>query len=849
VLLALTMMPFGAIAAYAAELGAQSEFDPAIDQTEVNGDESAPLASETDIADEAAEDDDLLSDDMSLDSFTSDAEGLSFDDTNQTEASVIIVTGIEQMLTLMEGGSVSYQEALNSSLAWMIIDTPNPLVGSVHGEWVIISLARAGVQPGDTVAGVTMPLDYYDNYLNNVLEDAIALDEYDEPVWYSSVDSIVHKDKATDNERIAIALAALGVDITAFGPYNMLLPLSDQGYATWQGNNAITFALIALDTNAYDVPDHPGSWIRASRRMNGVQSTRESLITALINNEANRGTASAGGWVLGSTGTNPDVDTTAMALQALAPYYNNPAYPEVNPVVDRALTWLSNRQQANGHFTFNTEGSTSESSVQVLTALCALGIDPLTDTRFIKNGYTVLDALLTFYVPGGGFKHVLSGRVDSMATDQAVYGLVAYDRFLHGQNRLYDMTDVGSGGGTVITNAVAPVFTADLSTINTGYQIGETALSLEVAAMSLDGGDISYQWYRNTTDNSQAGLIIDAATLTSYTPPTTAAGTYYYYVVATNTNSNVNGLRTATATSSVSRVIVVSTTGGSSSVDASAVAAAKAATETVFSGVSISQAQASNEALAVDYISSVIDGIVSINGVTANVELISYKAPQAGTASKTSGANGELVFKVTFSRGSVASQTTSNMTLVIAATPYAQQASGGSSTTTTTKSSGTTTAVRKTLLLAAISQVERLNESDYTRETWLKLQNALQTARDVADYDGSTQAEVDTARAALLNSMAALVVVPLPGAGGSNSQSGSGNGQAGNQDTSPSNNANTASQWQWQWWWVALIALALSMAGIITVIIIRGSSGRASDEEDQELEDYVEEEALLGSAK
>ena len=334
--------------------------------------------------------------------------------------------------------SIDYKDALNSSLAFILINTPAPAVGSIGGEWAVLALARAGIQPGDTVNGVTMPSNYYSDYAARVLADAT-----DSSPWYSPADSIIDNNKATENERVTLGLTAAGFDASQFGPYNLLLPLSDQGYATWQGNNAITYALIALDSHNYALPTHPAAWAKASSRMSkdNTQSSRASLIKALLGNEANKGTASAGGWVLGSVGTNPDVDTTAMAIQALAPYYTDPDYPDVKPAVDRALTWLSNKQQDNGQFSFDTSGAASESSAQVVVALSALGIDPAADARFVKNGTSVLDAMMQFYVEGSGFKHLLAGNVDAMATEQCAYALVAYDRFVNHQNRLYDMTN------------------------------------------------------------------------------------------------------------------------------------------------------------------------------------------------------------------------------------------------------------------------------------------------------------------------------------------------------------------------------------------------------------------------
>ena len=80
-------------------------------------------------------------------------------------------------------------------------------------------------------------------------------------------------------------------------------------------------------------------------------------------------------------------------------------------------------------------------------ALTALGIDPNTDERFVKNGNSAIDALLKYYVNGGGFKHILNGQRDGMGTEQAYYALTAYYRFLMEETRLYDMTDVIDMGG------------------------------------------------------------------------------------------------------------------------------------------------------------------------------------------------------------------------------------------------------------------------------------------------------------------------------------------------------------------------------------------------------------------
>ena len=79
-------------------------------------------------------------------------------------------------------------------------------------------------------------------------------------------------------------------------------------------------------------------------------------------------------------------------------------------------------------------------------ALTALNIDPDTDERFVKNGNSALDALVSYGLTGGGFKHLMDGERDGMATEQGYYALTAYARYLMQLNRLYDMTDSFNDG-------------------------------------------------------------------------------------------------------------------------------------------------------------------------------------------------------------------------------------------------------------------------------------------------------------------------------------------------------------------------------------------------------------------
>ena len=278
-----------------------------------------------------------------------------------------------------------------------------PTVNSTGGEWMVIGLARSG-RP--------VPAGYYDNVVEYVKAMADANER-------------LHRAKVTDNARVILALTAIGKDVTNVGGHNLLKGLDNMAYVQKQGINGPIFTLIALDSHNYPT-------------MGDV--TREKLIQVILDAQL-----PGGGWNL--SGENADTDMTAMAIQALAPYYKT--NETVKAAVDKALEALSALQCSDGGFgSWGTVNS--ESCAQVIVALTALGIDPATDSRFVKNGSTVLGALAGFYVDGGGFKHTADGERNGMATEQGYYALAAYFRFANAQTSLYDMSDVTiqTGGNT-----------------------------------------------------------------------------------------------------------------------------------------------------------------------------------------------------------------------------------------------------------------------------------------------------------------------------------------------------------------------------------------------------------------
>jgi hypothetical protein len=119
---------------------------------------------------------------------------------------------------------------------------------------------------------------------------------------------------------------------------------------------------------------------------------------------------------------------------------------------------------------------------------------------------------------------------------------------------------VTSDVAIVTVNPAAPIDaqtpTITAQPIGRSYNPNDTAQALIVEASVSDGGSLSYQWYKNTENNTENATQIDGEIATTFTPPTNAIGTLYYYVTVTNTNNYVNGNPTASVTSDVAAITI-----------------------------------------------------------------------------------------------------------------------------------------------------------------------------------------------------------------------------------------------------------------------------------------------------
>lgn len=290
-------------------------------------------------------------------------------------------------------------DTISTTGQWLRDSVAEPTYGSVGGEWLVMGLARSDLEIDN---------EYFESYFQNI------------SAYTAQQGGVLHDRKYTEYSRVILAVTAMGEDPTDVGGFNMLLPLADFEQTCFQGINGPVFALLALDCGDYEIPENTAD---------STQATRDLYVDYIINAQLPEG-----GWSL--MGGEAEIDLTAMALQALAKY---PDRKDVAGAVEKGVAILSEGQNENGGYQFNeNEQASCESVAQVIVALAELGIS-LDDSRFVKNGKSLLDGLMQFRQADGGFSHLVGGETDLLATEQAFYAMVAADRLEKGEASLYRM--------------------------------------------------------------------------------------------------------------------------------------------------------------------------------------------------------------------------------------------------------------------------------------------------------------------------------------------------------------------------------------------------------------------------
>ncbi len=288
---------------------------------------------------------------------------------------------------------------IDESLEYLHGQVPQAKFGS---EWSVMALASGNCDVSES---------YYSDYVDSVAEQI------------ESKGGVLSQ--STDYSRVIMGLSAIGHSPEDVGGYNLLEALADYEFVSKQGLNGPVYALIALDSGNYDIPQAEVDEL----------ATRQMYVDFVLSKELDNG-----GWTF--WGDEADPDMTSMALQALSPYTNQ---SKVSDAVNRGLDVLSDMQseETGGFASWGVEGA--ESVAQIIIALCNLDIDADIDERFVKGENSALDNLMSFYLDDGSFTHALDRPSSNlMATQQSLLALVAYDKYLEGEGDIYDYMGIVS---------------------------------------------------------------------------------------------------------------------------------------------------------------------------------------------------------------------------------------------------------------------------------------------------------------------------------------------------------------------------------------------------------------------
>ena len=346
----------------------------------------------------------------------------------------LILTGV-----LLIGGAVpaqadgeKYQSDEIKSIQEGIISWEKEQMG-IDGKNLLdgVVLEGAGTSGSDWLAFSISRMKQPDNQ-SEYLE---AMQKQVETLYQDDIKKTIEEQhiNPTDFYRAILTINACGGDATSFGTdkEKKTINLVEDGVFNSvfedlgvQGANGYIWALLSVDSKNYEEPEK-AEW------------TREKLVDAILEKEQDDG-----GFSLSSDGDS-DVDITAMALTALAPYKEE---TDVKEAIENGFSWLSEQQMTDGAMpSMGTENV--ESTDWTLIAVCSNDINPLEDARFIKENNSLLDGIFQFRTEDGGIAHSLAeneNAADAMAGYQTLYALESYRRYQQGETKLFDLSDAES---------------------------------------------------------------------------------------------------------------------------------------------------------------------------------------------------------------------------------------------------------------------------------------------------------------------------------------------------------------------------------------------------------------------
>lgn len=311
--------------------------------------------------------------------------GTPVDNTAGAQPVTIKVTVAKSALPIVDIDKI-ISEGIAISRDYMLNKMENGL--TYGSEWMVITLLRADKEVDQTLL---------DQYYESVLEEI--------KTWDGS-------EKPTDIERVALALAAMGKDITDIEGINLAEMIYNSDKLTY-GSNELAWALLALDTMDTAIPAD-AKWSREAMIAEMLKFQNEEGFFGLGNNE----TAS--------------LDMTAMCLQALAPYRGDQVIDEA---IAKGLDYL--RTKISGNYDYGDSNATA----QVLLALAVLGIDVTDSTNGFGTAYDNIISRLEDFRTADGFAYTLGGKTNMIATYQIMQSFDAYRKAMDEGIAYWDFTE------------------------------------------------------------------------------------------------------------------------------------------------------------------------------------------------------------------------------------------------------------------------------------------------------------------------------------------------------------------------------------------------------------------------
>lgn len=252
----------------------------------------------------------------------------------------------------------------------------------------------------------------YDSYLS-------SLEEYVSECYTER--GYLDRNKATEWARLIIVITNLGGDPTSFGTDangNRINLVADGTYdyinedLGKQGVNGYVFALIALKSGDYSVPDD-------------AKFTEAYMVEKILESQNDDGG-------FGLMENVSEADITAMVLHAVSMYRN---YPGVGDAMEKGIKYLADSRLPDGNYEYYGV-ETCECLGQVINFMVSSGMDPRESKAFGEK--TIYDSFMSYRLKNGSYAHALGDKDPNLVTtQQALLSLISVMNIEAGKSSVY----------------------------------------------------------------------------------------------------------------------------------------------------------------------------------------------------------------------------------------------------------------------------------------------------------------------------------------------------------------------------------------------------------------------------